>query len=68
MCVAHSMCRLGVVIFYFILPMITHGMDMCMRHKYETFERFKEFKYEVEKHIEKLTKVLRSDRRGKYLS
>ncbi len=54
--------------FLLHLSMITHDMDMCMIHKSETFERFKEFKYEVEKHTEKLTKVLRSDRRGKYLS
>ncbi len=48
--------------------MITHGMDMCMRHKSEIFERFKEFRYEVEKQTEKLIKVLRSDRGGEYLS
>ena len=35
--------------FLLHLPMITHDIDMCMRHKYETFERFKKLRYEVEK-------------------
>ena len=39
-----------------------------MRHKLETFEKFKEFRQEVEKQIEKSIKVLRSDRGGEYLS
>ena len=38
-----------------------------MKHKSEVFERFKEFKYEVEKQIGKCIKVSRSDR-GEYLS
>ena len=39
-----------------------------MRHKSEAFEKFKEFRNEVEKQTGKLIKVLRSDRGGEYLS
>jgi hypothetical protein len=39
-----------------------------MRHKSESFEKFKEFKNEVENQLDKKTKVLRSDRGGEYLS
>ena len=39
-----------------------------MKHKYETFEKFKEFKSEVEIHRNKKIKFLRSDRGGEYLS
>ena len=39
-----------------------------MKHKSETFEKFKEFQSEVENHRNKKIKFLRSDRRGKYLS
>ena len=39
-----------------------------MKHKSEAFERFREFKHEVEKQTDKLIKVLRSDRGGEYLS
>ena len=38
-----------------------------MKHKYETFEKFKEFQSEVENHCNKKIKFLRSDRRGEYL-
>ena len=38
-----------------------------MRHKYETFEKFKEFKVEVENHWGKSIKSLRSDHGGEYL-
>ncbi|KAM1643804.1 hypothetical protein ACFX2K_013588 [Malus domestica] len=37
-------------------------------YKLESFERFKEFKNEVEKQTGKQIKILRSDRRGEYLS
>ena len=37
-----------------------------MKHKSETFEKFKEF--QSENHRDKKIKFLRSDRRGKYLS
>ena len=39
-----------------------------MKHKYETFEKFKEFRTEVEKQLGKSIKTLRSDRGGEYLS
>ena len=39
-----------------------------MKHKSETFEKFKEFQSEVENHRNKKIKFLRSHRRGKYLS
>ena len=39
-----------------------------MKHKSEAFERFKEFRHEVEKQTSKCIKVLRSDRGGEYLS
>ena len=39
-----------------------------MKHKYETFEKFKEFQSEVENHRNKKIKFLPSDRRGEYLS
>ena len=39
-----------------------------MRHKSESFEKFKEFKNEVENQLNKKIKVLRSDRGGEYLS
>ena len=38
-----------------------------MKHKSETFEKFKEFQSEVENHRNKI-KFLRSDRGGEYLS
>ena len=39
-----------------------------MKHKSETFEKFKEFQSEVENHRNKKIKFLQSDRRGEYLS
>ena len=39
-----------------------------MKHKPETFEKFKEFQSEVENHRNKKIKFLRSDRGGEYLS
>ena len=39
-----------------------------MKHKSETFEKFKEFQSEVENHRNKKIKFLRSDRGGEYLS
>ena len=37
-----------------------------MKHKSETFEKFKEFQSEVENHCNKKIKILQSDRRGEY--
>ena len=39
-----------------------------MKHKSETFEKFKEFQSEVENHRNKKIKFLQSDRGGEYLS
>ena len=39
-----------------------------MKHKFGTFEKFKEFQCEVENHRNKKIKFLRSDRGGEYLS
>jgi len=39
-----------------------------MRHKSESFDKFKEFKTEVENQLNKSIKALRSDRGGEYLS
>ena len=39
-----------------------------MKYKSEAFERFKEFRNEVEKQLGKSIKVLRSDRGGEYLN
>ena len=39
-----------------------------MRYKYEAFEKFKEFRNEVEKQLGRSIKTLRSDRVGEYLN
>ena len=39
-----------------------------MKHKSETFEKFKEFQSEVENQRDRKIKFLRSDHGGKYLS
>ena len=39
-----------------------------MHRKSKIFEKFIEFRYEVEKQTKKFIKILRSDRREKYLS
>ncbi|KAM1321329.1 hypothetical protein PS2_014022 [Malus domestica] len=44
------------------------GYVYLMKYKSESFEKFKEFKNEVEKHTGKQIKTLRSDRGGEYLS
>ncbi|KAK1642262.1 hypothetical protein QYE76_060067 [Lolium multiflorum] len=45
-----------------------YGYIYFMKHKSETFEKFKEFQSEVENQRNKKIKFLRSDRRGEYLS
>jgi GAG-pre-integrase domain len=45
-----------------------YGYVYLMRHKSETFEKFKEFRTEVENQLNKSIKVLRLNREGKYLS
>ena len=45
-----------------------YGYIYLMKHKSETFEKFKEFQNEVENQLNKKIKHLRSDRGGEYLS
>ena len=45
-----------------------YGYVFLMRHKSESFEKFKEFQNEVENQLGKRIKALRSDRGGEYLS
>ena len=55
---------------YFITFMddyLRYGYVYLMRWKSETFERFKEFRAEVENQLGKHIKAIRSDRGGEYL-
>ena len=45
-----------------------YGYIYLMRHKSETFEKFKEFQNKVENQLGKTIKLLRSDRGGEYMS
>jgi GAG-pre-integrase domain len=45
-----------------------YGYVYLMRHKSESFRKFKEFKTEVENQLNKSIWALRSDRGGQYLS
>jgi hypothetical protein len=45
-----------------------YGYIYLMRHKSESFEKFKEFQNEVQNQLGKTIKYLRSDRGGEYLS
>ncbi|KAL1194887.1 Retrovirus-related Pol polyprotein from transposon TNT 1-94 [Cardamine amara subsp. amara] len=45
-----------------------YGYVYLMKHKSESFEKFKEFQNEVQNQLGKTIKVLRSDRGGEYLS
>ena len=45
-----------------------YGYIYLMKHKSETFEKFKEFQSEVENQRDRKIKFLRSDRGGEYLS
>ena len=45
-----------------------YGYAYLMKHKSETFEKFKEFQSEVENQRDRKIKFLRSDRGGEYLS
>jgi transposase InsO family protein len=45
-----------------------YGYVYLMRHKSESFEKFKEFKVEVENQLGKKIKVFRTDRGEEYLS
>ena len=44
-----------------------YGYIYLMRHKFEAFEKFKEFKMEVENHRGRSIKSLQADRGGEYL-
>ena len=52
----------------FVDDLSRYGDIYLMKHKSETFEKFKEFQSEVENHRNKKIKFLRSDRGDKYLS
>ncbi|KAJ9568333.1 hypothetical protein OSB04_004299 [Centaurea solstitialis] len=45
-----------------------YGYVYLMKHKFETFEKFKEYQNEVQNLLDKRIKFLRSDRGGEYLS
>ncbi|GFP93482.1 retrovirus-related pol polyprotein from transposon tnt 1-94, partial [Phtheirospermum japonicum] len=45
-----------------------YGFVYLMKYKYETFERFKDFRHEVENQLGRRIKKLRSDRGGEYMS
>src|SRR4051812_41847867 len=45
-----------------------YGYIYLMKHKSDTFEKFKEFQSEVENHHNRKIKFLQSDRGGEYLS
>ena len=59
----------SIVIFLtFTDDLSRYGYIYLMKHKSETFKKFKEFQSEVENHCNKKIKFLRSDRGGEYLS
>ena len=45
-----------------------YGYVYLMQHKFETFEKFKEFRAEVEKQLDTYIKAIQSCRGGEYLS
>ena len=47
---------------------IKYGYIYLIKHKSENFDKFKEFKQEVENQLGRNIKMLRSDRGGEYLS
>ena len=51
----------------FIDDYLRYGCIYLMRRKSEAFEKFKEYKVETEKRLNKCLKTLRSDRGGEYL-
>ena len=61
--------RGGFVYFItFIDDYSRYGYWYLMRYKFKAFEKFKEFRNEVEKQLGRSIKALRSDRGGEYLS
>ena len=64
-----SIARCGFQYFItFTDDLSRYGYVYLMKHKSETFEKFKEFQSEVENQCGKKIKALRSDRGGEYLS
>ena len=58
----------GIAIFLtFTDDLSRYGYIYLKRHKFETFEKFKEIQSEVENHRNKKIKFQRSDCGGKYL-
>ena len=62
---AHGGYRYFLIFTY---ELSRYGYIYLMKHKSETFEKFKEFQSEVENQRNKKIKFLRSNRGGKYLS
>ena len=52
----------------FLDDLSRYGYIYLMKHKFEMFEKFKQFQSEVVNHRSKKIKFLRSDRGGEYLS
>ena len=69
-CGPMSMQARGGFIYFitFIDDYSRYGYLYLMRYNFETFEKFKEFKSEVEKQLRRSIKSLRLDRGGEYLS
>ena len=69
-CVPMSVEAHGVYRYFltFTDDLSRYGYIYLMKHKCETFEKFKEFQSEVENLRNKKIKFLRSDREGEYLS
>jgi transposase InsO family protein len=64
-----SVARGGFQYFItFIDDFSRYGYIYLMRHKFELFEKFKEFQNEVQNPLGKTIKFLRSNRGGEYLS
>ena len=53
--------------FIYFITFTDDFSQYLMKYKLEAFEKFKEFKNEVEKQLRKSIKTLRSDRGGEYL-
>ena len=51
----------------FINDYLRYGYVYLIQHKSDTFEKFKEYRAEVENQLGKIIKTLRSDRGGEYL-
>ena len=69
-CSRFDMPAKGGYIYFitFIDDYLWYEYVYLMRHKSETFEKFKEFRFKVEKQIKKTLKILWLDQRGEYLT